>query len=149
MKLWTFIMVVIFLQGCATLHHGRHQEVSVVSDPAGATVEVHCGKPQPPAVTPATIRLPRRVEECSLTLTRPGFQSETVVLNSGASGWFWANFAGPIAGGLSGATRHSDQAFIDFLIGAMLGGVGSGIDALTGAMWKLEPPRVERTLAPE
>ena len=149
MNLKAVVAVVLFTQGCATLHHGRHQEVPVVSDPPGATVEVRCGKAQPPAVTPATVRLPRRVEECSLTLTRPGFQSETVVFHSSPSRWFWANFAGPIAGGMSGATRQSDQAFIDFLIGAVLGGAGFGIDALTGAMWELEPARVERKLVPQ
>jgi hypothetical protein len=149
MKLRTFVAVVMFTQGCATVHNGRHQEIRVVSDPAGADVEVRCGKPQPAAVTPATVRLPRRVEECSLVLTRPGFQSETVVFESRPSGWFWANFGGPIAGGAVGATRHSDQAFVDFLVGLALGGVGLGIDAITGAMWELEPAQVERKLVPK
>jgi hypothetical protein len=148
-KLKTFVAVVIFTQGCATLHNGRHQEIRVVSDPAGANVEVRCGKMQPAAVTPTTVRLPRRVEQCSLILTRPGFHSETVVFNSSPSGWAWTNLAGPIVGGVSGATRHSDQAFVDFLLGALLGGAGFGIDALTGAMWELEPAKVERKLVPE
>jgi hypothetical protein len=145
----TIVAVVIFIQGCATLHNGRHQQVSVVSDPAGADVEVHCGKPQAAAVTPTTVRLPRRVEECSLIVSRTGFQSETVVFASGPSRWFWANFAGPIIGGASGATRHSDQAFVDFLIGALLGGAGFAVDAITGAMWELEPARVELKLRPK
>ncbi len=142
------IAVVVLAQGCATVHNGRHQEIPVLTDPAGASVEVHCGKPQAPVVTPATIRLPRRVEECSLVLTRDGFRSETVVFESAPSRWFWANFAGPIAGGAVGATEHSDQAFIDFLIGAALGGAGFGIDAMTGAMWELAPAKVDRKLTP-
>jgi hypothetical protein len=148
-NLRAFIAVVMFTQGCATLHNGRHQEIRVVTDPAGANVEVRCGKVQPAAVTPVTLRLPRRVEECSLILTRPGFQSETVVFDSSVGRWVWANFAGPIAGGTIGATRHSDQAFVDFLLGAVLGGAGFGIDALTGAMWQLEPAAVERKLVPQ
>ena len=104
------------------------------------------GKPQPAAVTPTTVRLPRRVEECSLILTRPGFQSETVVFDSSPSVWVWGNFAAPIVGGTVGATEHSDQAFVDFFISALLGGAGFGIDALTGAMWQLEPEKVERKL---
>src|SRR5215212_4651698 len=76
MSLKTYLAVVIFAQGCATVHNGRHQEIGVVSDPAGANVEVRCGKMQPAAVTPATVRLPRRVEQCSLILTRPGFHAE-------------------------------------------------------------------------
>ena len=149
MNLRTFLAVIIFAQGCATVHHGRHQNIMVVSDPAGATVDVRCGKPQPATVTPATVRLPRRVDECTLTLTHPAFQSETVVFDSIPSGWLWGNFAGPTIGGVVGTTRGSDQAFIDFLVGAFFGGVGFGIDALTGAMWQLEPAKVERKLTPK
>ena len=149
LKTMTFVAVAILTQGCATLHNGRHQEVRVVTDPAGASVEVRCGKVQPAAVTPATVRLPRRAESCSLVLTKSGFQSETVVFESGPSGWFWANFAGPGIGGTIGATRGSDQAFVDFLFGLLAGGIGFSIDALTGAMWELEPASVERTLVPK
>jgi hypothetical protein len=148
-SLKTFVAIALFAQGCATVHNGRHQEIAVVSEPPGADVNVRCGKVQPMTVTPTTVRLPRRAEECSLTLSLRGFESETVAFESSPNGWFWANFAGPIAGGASGATRHSDQAFIDFLIGAFLGGVGFAIDGLTGAMWELEPARVERKLVPE
>lgn len=149
MNLKTLLAVVVLAQGCATVHNGRHQEIAVITDPAGANVEVRCGKPQPASVTPTTVRLPRRVEQCSLTLTRSGFQSETVVFESSPSGWVWGNFAGPGVGGTVGATRHSDQAFVDFLIGALIGGAGFGIDALSGAMWQLEPARVERKLTPK
>src|SRR6266545_4302459 len=149
LKTKTFVAVVILTQGCATLHNGRHQEIRVVTDPAGATVEVRCGKLQPAAVTPATVRLPRRVEQCSLILSRPGFHSETVVFDSSPSGWVWGNFAAPIAGAASGTTRQSDQAFGDFVLGVLLGGAGFGIDALTGAMWQLEPAKVERKLVPK
>lgn len=149
LKTKTFAAVVLLTQGCATLHNGRHQEIRVVTDPAGATVEVRCGKPQPAAVTPATVRLPRRVEQCSLLLTRPGFHSETVVFDSSRSGWVWGNFAAPVAGAASGTARQSDQAFVDFSFGALLGGAGFGVDALTGAMWQLEPARVERKLTPK
>jgi hypothetical protein len=131
------------------VHNRRHQEITVVSDPAGANVEIRCGKMQPAAVTPTTVRLPRRVEQCSLTLTRPGFHSETVVFDARPSRWFWANFAGPIIGGVSSATRDSGLAFMDFIFGALLGGAGFGIDALTGAMWELEPAHVERKLVPQ
>lgn len=149
MNLKIVLAVVILTQGCATVHNGRDQEISVVTEPAGASVEVRCGKPQPAATTPATVRLPRRVEECSLVLTHPGFQSETVVFESSASGWVWGNFAAPIAGGAVGATRHSDQAFVDHLFGVLIGGIGFGVDALTGAMWELEPAKVERKLTPK
>ena len=149
MNLKTLVAVVILTQGCATVHNGRHQEIRVVTDPAGATVDVRCGKLQPAAVTPTTVRLPRRVEQCSLILTRPGFHSETVAFDSRLSGWVWGNLAAPIGGGAIGATRQSDQAFVDFFLGALIGGAGFGVDALTGAMWELEPAKVERKLTPK
>ena len=149
LKTKTFVAGVILTQGCATLHNGRHQGIRVVTDPAGATVEVRCGRQQPAAVTPATVRLPRRVEQCSLLLTRPGSHSETVTFDSSPSGWVWGNFAAPIAGAASGTTRQSDQAFVDFFLGALLGGAGFGIDRMTGAMWQLEPAQVGRKLAPK
>lgn len=149
MNLKTLIAVVVLAQGCATVQNGRHQDIAVVTDPAGANVEVRCGEPQPPAVTPATVRLRRGVEGCSLTLTREGFQPETVVLDAVPSRWFWANFAGPAIGGTIGMTRGSDQAFVDFLIGAAVGGIGFGLDAVTRSMWEYEPARVERKLVPK
>jgi hypothetical protein len=148
-KIAGLVAVVLLTQACATVHHGRHQDVSVATDPPGATVDVRCGKEQPSAVTPATVRLPRRAEHCSLVLTHPGFQPETVVLESRPSGWLWGNFAGPVGGGAIGATRGSDQAFVDFLAGALIGGIGFGVDALTGAMWELEPNAVARKLTPK
>lgn len=148
MNLKAVVAVVLVAQGCATVHNGRDQEISVITDPAGASVEVRCGKPQPVAVTPATVR-PRRARECSLILTRSGSQPETVVFDSSPSRWVWGNFAAPVVGGASGATRHSDQAFVDFFLGALIGGAGFGIDALTGAMWQLEPANVERKLTPK
>jgi hypothetical protein len=142
------VALVILAPGCATVRNGRHQEVSVITDPAGASVEVRCGKVQPPAMTPATVRLPRRVEQCSLILRQPGFHSEIVVFDSRPSGWTWGNFAAPSVGGATGTTRHSDEAFIDFFVGALIGGAGFAIDALSGAMWQLEPAKVERKLTP-
>ncbi len=141
--------MVLFAQGCATVQNGRQQEVPVDSDPAGAAVVIHCGRPQRAAVTPTTVRLPRRADPCSLTLTRPGFQPETVAFDSVPSRWVWANFAAPIAGGAVGATRQSDQAFVDHLIGVILGGLGFAVDAVTRAMWELEPAKVERKLVPD
>jgi hypothetical protein len=149
LNLKALLAVIVLLQGCATAHNGRHQEIPVLTDPAGATVEVRCGQSQPIAVTPTTIRVPRRVDQCSLLLTRSGFRSETVVFESNVSGWVWTNFAAPALGGAAGATRQSDQAFVDFLVGATIGGVAFAVDALTGAMWQFEPARVERKLIPE
>ena len=143
------VVLSLMLFGCATLHNGRYQDVEVATDPPGATVQVHCGREQPTAMTPTTVRLSRRAELCSILLTRQGFRSQTVVFNSRPSRWAWANFGPPIVGSVSGMTRHSDAAFTDFLLGAAIGGAGFGIDAMTGAMWEREPARVERALVPE
>jgi hypothetical protein len=136
------------LSGCATVHHGPSQAIAVSSVPAGADVEVRCGKAKGEGKTPTTVRLPRRADPCSLELTLEGYQPETVVFDTHPSRWAWGNFGPVIAGGVSGATRHSDQAFVDFLIGALFSGIGFSVDAISGSMWELEPAVVERDLTP-
>ena len=143
------VLLLVLAVGCATVHHGRDQEIRVVTDPAGASVQVRCGKPQAEVVTPATVRLPHRAEHCSLLLTLAGFSPETVVFESSPSPWVWANLAVPAVGGAIGATRQSDDAFLDFFLSALIGGMGFGIDALSGAMWQWEPASVERKLTPQ
>lgn len=150
MNLRPFLAVAMLtLSGCATLHNGRHQKVSVVTDPAGAAVQVQCGKVQTEAVTPTTVRLPRRFESCSLTVTRPGFRSETVVFDQHPSHWVWGNFAAPVAGVVAGGAGKQILQTPEFWLGYISGGLGFALDALTGAVWKLEPAKVELKLAAE
>jgi hypothetical protein len=142
------LAVILFAQGCATVHDGGHQEVRVASEPAGATVEIHCGKPQASTVTPAVLHLSRRAESCALLLTRSGFRPEVVTFDSQPGGWT-SNFAAPVTGGAVSATRRTQYAFVGFLAGWRLGGLGFGMNAFTDATWYRRPVEVHVSMTPE
>jgi hypothetical protein len=87
------------------------------------------------------VRLPRRVVQ--------SFAHPDTGRLSSRGGGVWADFAAPTAGRSDRCDRRSDQAVVDFLLGSFLGGAGIAIDAISGAMWQLEPDRVELRSRPE
>jgi hypothetical protein len=146
---------------CATIAHGRFQDVPVTSDPAGATVSVHCGD-SPPAtsVTPTTVKLRRNAPGCSITLAKSGFAKHVITFDRKISGWFWANFAFPgiltevIVEAATGpplfpvddnpSSRNHQLNGVGLAAGA---GLAMWIDHSTGAQYDLRPARVDATLA--
>ena len=80
------------LTGCATVAHGRFQQVPISSNPAGAAVEVDCGRGAVAAgETPVVVKMPRKAQYCLVTLTRDGYQPTTVTFARHWSGWVWGN----------------------------------------------------------
>jgi hypothetical protein len=140
------VCLILVTTGCATMRNGPQQNVSVRTDPAGANVEVSCGNATSTHVTPAVVRLPRRADECRLTITRDGFESETVQFENVVSRSFWWNLApAAIALPAAGESGH-DGAFLYLLGGTALTGAAFGTDAITGAMWTQVPRDVSITL---
>ena len=62
------------LSGCATLDHGTLDEVPVVTDPPGATVDSSTGTL---CRSPCTVSGPRR-DSFVLTISKPGFATQQV-----------------------------------------------------------------------
>jgi hypothetical protein len=121
MKLRYFAIAASLLvttSGCASLMHGSDQDVSVVSNPAAASISVD-GKPM--GTTPAVVRLTRK-ESHILRLDLEGYQPFEMPLERKTSGWVWGNI---VFGGL----------------------IGVAVDSSTGAMYKLTPGAVDATLA--
>jgi hypothetical protein len=85
---------------CASVAHGRYQEVPVNSTPAGAAVAVECGNGvQNAGVTPVTVHLKRNADKCGLTLTHEGYEDASATFAKSISGWIWGNlFIGGIPG---------------------------------------------------
>lgn len=117
-------LVLMFLLGgflttsCASIINGRTQTVSISTNPPGAVVTN--GKTQ--WTTPAVVELKRKDPQL-LTITKPGFRPQTVKLERA--------FSGAVCGNI------------------ILGGViGWGVDALTGAQWRLIPENVAVDLIP-
>jgi uncharacterized protein YceK len=112
-KLISACFIAVLLSGCATLITGSHQKIPVSSEPGGATVQVD-GKET--YATPAKIRLKRNADH-QLVFTKEGYVQETVKLAHVISGAFCGN--------------------------VFLGGpVGMGLDAMSGAQFKLVPTKV-------
>jgi hypothetical protein len=152
----TLIAAVFLTARCATIAHGRFQQVPVTSDPAGASVAVDCGDAaKDGGVTPTTIKVRRNAASCAITLTKPGLTPQTLTLQRVTTGWFWANaaFPGLVAEvGVEAATgppiivfedQVSDKKQVN-VVGFVLGtGIGMLIDHATGAQYVWVPSKVD------
>src|SRR5919108_988338 len=86
--------ITILLSSCATMVRGVHEDLKVVSEPAGADVFLSTGEK---GVTPATFRKRRRGNGFLVTITKPGYYSQTVTVKSQASATGAAATAGNVA----------------------------------------------------
>jgi hypothetical protein len=84
--------VIVVLSGCATVAHGRYQQVPISSNPSGASVDVDCGLgPVPAGQTPVVVKMPRKAQFCVVTLTHDGYKPSTITFGRRWSGWVWGN----------------------------------------------------------
>ena len=113
----TSILACLFLVGCGTIIHGGTQDVSVTSEPSGATVEVDGSEI---GETPVTQSLDRGSQH-TVEISMDGYESEQISIRKSTSGWVWGNI---VFGGL----------------------IGLAVDASTGGMYKLTPTQVQQTL---
>src|SRR5689334_21682422 len=98
----------LFLSGCATVTRGTTNQVTFVSEPAGAEMQTSVGHR---CTTPCTIEFSRK-QEFVATFSKAGFKPEQVTVQTRVAGSGAAGFAGNlVVGGL----------------------VGMGVDAATGS----------------
>jgi len=79
----TSILACFFLVGCGTIIHGGTQDVSVTSEPSGATVEVDGSEI---GETPVTRSLDRGSQH-TVEISMDGYESEQISIRKSASGW--------------------------------------------------------------
>lgn len=113
------ILVATLLGGCASIAHGSNQDVVISTEPTGALVKFDNGTTY---TTPATVKLARK-NDYVVTISKEGYQTQVVPLNSVLSGWLAGNL---IFGGI----------------------IGGAIDAGTGAAYTLTPEKIALTLTP-
>ena len=103
--------------GCATLINGTTQMIPVSSSPSGALVTVNGQTYR----TPCTLKL-RRGKACMVTVSMPGYATQT---------------------------RHLVRVPTDATVGNVLVGglIGMGIDAISGAKYKLVPEFLDVNLS--
>jgi hypothetical protein len=118
----SLIISALCLCSCATITRGVHEKLKVESEPPGANVLLSTGEK---GVTPATFVEKRRRDNFTVTVSKPGYVSQTVTVESKAGG--------------TGVTAMAGNV--------VLGGViGMGVDAGSGAYNSLYPNPVRVTL---
>jgi len=117
--------------GCASILHSGNRNLTINTDPAGAkaTIAKLGGETVAIQTTPCTVSLdPKRGyfkgQAYQLRLELPGYRTAEVTLQPTLSGWYWGNI---VFGGLIGMVA---------------------VDPVTGAMWNIEPSRIEQKLSP-
>jgi predicted small secreted protein len=107
------LIAAFLLSGCATIFTGQYQDVTVTSEPPGATVSAGDGLS---ITTPGTFKLARN--QCyTLTAEFPGAEPQQIELKRKVQGWFWGNIL-------------------------MVSGAGCAIDLTSGSAYKLVPGKV-------
>jgi hypothetical protein len=82
MKNLLLVLPLLALTSCGTLIHGSHEKVSVVSEPPGADVKLSTGEH---GVAPAKFVKSRKGESFTITVSKPGYASQTVKVESKGS----------------------------------------------------------------
>jgi hypothetical protein len=111
------------LGGCASVTRGWSEQMQISSQPEGAEVRTSLSQQ---CVTPCTLTVQRK-DEFSVTFAKPGYQPQTIQVNTRLAGGGAAGFAGNV----------------------LLGGViGMGVDAASGATLEHHPNPVVAVLQP-
>jgi hypothetical protein len=124
---------------CATIIHGRTQEITVTSAPSGAQVFIDKSLI---GITPARILLKRRESHLVLRFEKDGYIAENIALKRSFSGWAAADIGlGAVQLANQGITTQPQR------IGAAAGilTMTLGVDLITGSAYKL-PAHVQVTL---
>ncbi len=111
-------LLCVLLPGCASIVHGTRQKIAVTTNPPGASIS----DGETTIQSPGTMNL-KRNQDYVLTITKPGYETETVKITHVISGAVAGNL---LAGGL----------------------IGWGVDAASGAQWRLEPETITLNLRP-
>ncbi len=113
----SLVMILGSTSGCATIIHGRSQDVDFASSPLGATVKVDGVQ----TTTPGKVTLPRKKDHDAV-FSKDGFPDRPVKIESTGSWWMLGNV---VFGGI----------------------IGLIIDLSTGGGYKLVPASIDMDLA--
>jgi len=117
MKRFAALLAIATLSGCASIMHGKSQDVGISSSPTGATVTVDN---KAGGQTPYIAHL-RRKDNHIVKVELPGYAPAEMTLTRKTSGWVWGNI---VFGGL----------------------IGLAVDAMTGGLYNLTPEQLSSTL---
>ena len=118
------LAAVLFSTGCASITRGSKEVFVVDSMPQDAEVRLSSGQV---ARTPASFEVGRR-DTLTVFVSKPGYKSRTIIVQSEVGGGGGAAMAGNVIFG---------------------GIIGAGVDAGTGAMYEHKPNPLMVQLEPE
>lgn len=108
------LAALLMLSGCATVFEGTSQDISVVTNPTGAScvVERQGSVIARVEATPQTISVPKRKYDLLFRCNKPGFQEATYLNHSGTTATIAANVAADLilTAGLSSIVDSSTGA---------------------------------------
>lgn len=124
-KIFIFMIlvgIVLIMSSCATIIKGTSQDISISSNPSAATVLVKTtgGIEVFNGKTPASVKLPKKKEYVA-TISLEGYREINVQITQKFEAWALGNL---VCGGV----------------------IGIVVDAVNGAMWKLDPDQIMVTL---
>jgi hypothetical protein len=129
-KVTVFVLALasaLLFSGCASIISGTTQQLTFISNPEGAEVNVSgriIGK------TPITTTLKKKSGQ-SVVFTKPGYKQMSLALDTRLDGWFWGNivlggFIGSTTDGISGGMNEYSQN--QFMVSLIPEGTGA-VDA--------------------
>jgi hypothetical protein len=154
------LLLLVCSARCASIVHGRYQNVPVRSTPSGAYVQVACGDvPTNGGMTPTEVKLARGAEHCSITLSKTGYAEQMVNFTRVHSAVAWSNLVPGLAVGLAigvasapivvfnDSSDTENKANTAALAGTIVGtGIGVAVDRHTGALYRQVPSSVDVAL---
>jgi len=159
MRFATLLLIGCLLTSCATITRGRHEIISVDSDPSGATATILCaGNVSATGTTPARLTIPRNAELCRVDVEKSGMKAQKIQLTRGFNFSYWMNTI-PALGiplglyyaldtlSILGPARSPTAPIVAFYIGVG-GAAGFAVDRVTGAMYDHNPKVIRVTLQP-
>jgi len=100
-QLVSVILAAIVTCGCASIVSTSNQNITISSDPDGATIKID-GMPM--GKTPATVPVKRSSANKTIVMEKDGYESQQITAASGTNPWFFGNI---ISGGLYGSTTDA------------------------------------------
>ena len=146
MKRYALIaMTLMLLTRCASLVHGRTEDLRIDSTPSGATVVLSCGT-SGTFTTPAVVRIPRRADPCTMSVSLDGYATKRVESERGIAPGYWLNLAGALAAPLAIGDGFKHQGAVTGLTILCAGALVW--DRINGSMYDHEPRRIMVRLTP-
>jgi hypothetical protein len=142
-------LVVLGVAACATFTSGSRETIHIDSKPGGATATISCENGfHAVETTPAAISIARKAGECTVRVTKDGFEEAVIAVTPAVNPAYFLNLwtiAMPVVELYQGLRGNPAGAQAAILFGV----ARWGVDPLTGAIHRHLPSVIDSTLQPK